>query len=129
MRPRKKVLVYSDNPALSERYIFTLDVLGYAMSSAGSMAEMEKVIGARQHAAIVILHPLQRGGVRPVLERAHDLHGDTKSMVVSTLKPEMLHGVTADCLLSEGANSMLDVRYRLKMLTARKTGPKKVLAI
>lgn len=124
MRPKKRILLIDAiEPRLSvRRYLLT--TLGYRVFGAGS-AEEALAIAAEHYPemeAAVLVWPLK--GARDLLTELHARCPSTSTMLLAEGLRELPDSLFPDCILYGRihANDFLD---RLKMLAARKRGPKK----
>ncbi len=130
MRPKKTILCVDDNEqALSVR-TFLLETRGYrvipALSSQHALEVVERSIpGSIDLLLCDLLMPQMDGN--ELVRRAKQLHPSLPSMIVSGTVSTFDRALHADVFLPKGASSAAEMIERIRVLVARKRGPKKVI--
>lgn len=126
-RPRKDVLcVCGDENKLSLR-MFLLDMRGYRVTPAGTLAGMWEALGEGTAFDLLLIEsplPLPGLGERD-LDGVRKQWPEMKTLVI-TAKALPNHGWCADAVLGKDNSSAAEVLDRIKVLVSRKRGPKKV---
>jgi two-component system response regulator CpxR len=130
MRPKKTILCVDDNEqALSVRK-FLLETRGYKVISVTSGAEALAVLRkASQGSVDLLLTDL----AMPVLDgnelilQAKQLHPALPALLLTGVMKHFDRPTRADVYLSKGNDSPLELLERVRVLVARKRGPKKAV--
>jgi len=128
MRPKKTILCVDDNEqALSVRK-FLLETRGYRVIETTNPKEaLETIAGAVPGTIDLLLSDL----IMPVMDgnelvrRAKELHPGLPAMIVSGTVIAYDRAGRADVFLPKGAGSPMEMLERIRVLVARKRGPKK----
>lgn len=130
MRPRKVILCVDDNEQTLAVRKFLLETRGYRVICAG---------GAQQ--ALECLEKTEPGGVdlllcdlmmpqmdgTELIRRARMLRPGLPTLMISGTITAMERGLAADAFLPKGNSSAAELLERVRILVARKRGPKKAV--
>jgi two-component system, OmpR family, response regulator CpxR len=125
MRPKKTILCVDDNEqALSVRE-FMLETRGYRVITAQSAASALELFhnGGIDLVVSDLLMPQMDGN--ELVRRAKQLHAGLPAMIVSGTVNAFDRALHADVFLPKGACSPAEMIERIRVLVARKRGPKK----
>jgi two-component system, OmpR family, response regulator CpxR len=128
MRPKKTILCVDNNEqALSVR-TFLLETRGYRVIAAHTSHEALEVIerslpGTIDLILCDLIMPLMDGN--ELVRRAKQLHPSLPAMIVSGTVNAFDRAIHADVFLPKGASSPAEMIERIRVLVARKRGPKK----
>ncbi len=131
MRPKKTILSVDDNEAILSVRTFLLETRGYRVLSAQTANEALDIL---QHALpgsidlllCDLLMPQMDGN--EIVRRAKQLHPGLPAMIVSGTVNAFDRALCADVFLPKGAASPAEMIERIRILVARKRGPKKAPA-
>ncbi len=128
MRPKKTILCVDDNEqALSVR-TFLLETRGYrvipALSAHHALEVIEQSLPGSLDLLLSDLQMPQMDG-NELVRRAKQLHPALPAMIVSGTVIAFDRGCSADVFLPKGACSPAEMIERIRVLVARKRGPKK----
>lgn len=128
MRPRKTILCVEDNEQVLSVRKFLLETRGYRVVAMRTAAEaLEYLQVAVQGTVDLLLTDLllpQMDG-NDLIRRAKQLHPGLPGLLVSGTVTSFDRAAAADAFLPKGASSPAEVLDRIKILVARKRGPKK----
>jgi len=128
MRPRKTILCVEDNEQILSIRKFLLETRGYRVLTASSAAEaLEHLQAALPGSIDLLLSDLilpQMDG-NELARRAKQLHACLPVLIVSGTVTSFDRAVFADAFLPKGAHSPAELLDRIRILVARKRGPKK----
>ena len=128
MRPKKIILCVDDNEQTLAVRKFLLETRGYRVVSAtGAQEALELIEGFAQGELSLLLCDLlmpQIDGVE-LIRRAREMQPGLPSLMVSGTVAAMERGSGADVFLPKGACSPVELLERVRVLVARKRGPKK----
>ena len=131
MRPKKTILCVDDNEQILSVRTFLLETRGYRVLSAQTAHEaLELVTGATPGSIDLLLCDLimpQMDG-NELVRRAKQLHPGLPAMIVSGTVNAFDRAGYADAFLPKGACSAAEMIERIRILVARKRGPKKAAA-
>jgi two-component system response regulator CpxR len=131
MRPKKTILCVDDNEQILSVRTFLLETRGYRVLTAQSAQEaLECVSGSIPGTIDLLLCDLimpQMDG-NELVRRAKQLHPGLPAMIVSGTVNAFDRAVHADVFLPKGASSAAEMIERIRILVARKRGPKKAVA-
>ena len=130
MRPKKCILCVDDNEqALSVRK-FLLETRGYRVIAAESaQAALELIMHSAPGSFDLLLSDLimpQMDG-NELVRRAKQYHPGLPAMIVSGTVSAFDRASAADVFLPKGACSAVEILERVRVLVARKRGPKKTV--
>ena len=131
MRPKKIILCVDDNEQTLAVRKFLLETRGYRVLSATGSQEALEVIeryapGELSLLLCDLLMP-HMDGVE-LIRRAREMQPGLPSLMVSGSVAAMERGSGADVFLPKGACSPVELLERVRVLVARKRGPKKAVA-
>lgn len=130
MRPRKIILCVDDNEQILSVRKFLLETRGYRVITATSGYEALEIV--EQHAPgelSLLLSDLlmpQMDGVE-LVRRVREIQPCLPSLMVSGTVTNFDRGSVADVFLPKGACSPVELLERVRVLVARKRGPKKAV--
>ncbi len=128
MRPRKTILCVEDNEQVLSVRKFLLETRGYRVVAVSTAAEaLEHLKTAAQGSVDLLLadlHLPQMDG-NYLIRRAKQLHPGLPGLLVSGTVTNFDRAAAADAFLPKGASSPAELLDRIKILVARKRGPKK----
>ena len=128
MRPRKTILCVEDNEQVLSVRKFMLETRGYrvlAMSSAA--AALEYLDGALPGTVDLLMADLMLPGMdgNELVRRAKQMHPALPTLLISGMVSNFDRAAAADAFLPKGACTAAEVLDRIRLLVARKRGPKK----
>jgi two-component system, OmpR family, response regulator CpxR len=128
MRPRKTILCVEDNEQILSVRKFLLETRGYRVLTAVSAAEaMEHLQKALPGSIDLLLSDLilpQMDG-NELVRRAKQMHPFLPTLLVSGTVTNFDRAAAADAFLPKGACTPAEMLDRIRILVARKRGPKK----
>jgi CheY-like chemotaxis protein len=128
MRPRKTVLCVEDNEQILSVRKFLLETRGYRVLAMSTAAEaLEYLQGAAQGSVDLLMSDLilpQMDG-NELIRRAKQLHPGLPTLLISGTVTNFDRAAAADAFLPKGACTPAEVLDRIRILVARKRGPKK----
>ncbi len=128
MRPRKTILCVEDNEQILSVRKFLLETRGYRVLAMTTGAEaLEYLQGTAQGSVDLLLSDLilpQMDG-NELIRRAKQVHPGLPTLLVSGTVSNFDRAAAADAFLPKGASSPAEVLDRIRILVARKRGPKK----
>jgi CheY-like chemotaxis protein len=128
MRPRKTIVCVEDNEQVLSVRKFLLETRGYRVVGFGSAAEaLEHLEGAMPGSIDLLLADLvlpQMDG-NELVRRAKEIYPGLPSLLVSGTVTSFDRAAAADAFLPKGACAPAEMLDRIKILVARKRGPKK----
>src|SRR3984885_5566479 len=129
MRPKKTILCVDNNEqALSVR-TFLLETRGYRIIAVNTAQEALEVLersvpGTLDLVLCDLLMPEMDGN--ELVRRAKELHPGLPAMIVSGTVTAYDRAGRADVFLPKGAGSPAELLERVRILVARKRGPRKI---
>ena len=128
MRPRKVILCVDDNEQTLAVRKFLLETRGYRVICSCSAAEALEVLERAVPNSIDLLLcdlilPQMDG--RELVRRAKQMCPALPTLIVSGTVSAFERGSVADAFLPKGASSPVELLERVRLLVARKRGPKK----
>ena len=128
MRPRKTILCVEDNEQVLSVRKFLLETRGYrvlAMSSAAEAMEylQQAVPGSIDLLLSDLIMPQMDGN--ELVRRAKQIHPFLPALLVSGTVSSFDRAAAADAFLPKGASTPAELLDRIRILVARKRGPKK----
>jgi two-component system, OmpR family, response regulator CpxR len=131
MRPKKTILCVDDNEQVLSVRTFLLETRGYRVIAALTAQHALEVLEQSLPGTIdLILSDLimpQMDG-NEVVRRAKQLHPGLPAMIVSGTVNSFDRASSADVFLPKGASSPAEMIERIRVLVARKRGPKRAAA-
>jgi two-component system response regulator CpxR len=131
MRPKKTILCVDDNEQVLSVRTFLLETRGYRIIAANNAQEALEVLertlpGSLDLILCDLLMPQMDGN--ELVRRAKQLHPGLPAMIVSGTVNAFDRALYADVFLPKGASSPAEMIERIRVLVARKRGPKKAIA-
>jgi two-component system, OmpR family, response regulator CpxR len=131
MRPKKSILCVDDNEQVLSVRKFLLETRGYRVIAAESAQMaldliMNSVPGTFDLLLSDLIMPQMDGN--ELVRRAKQFHPGLPAMIVSGTVSAFDRASAADVFLPKGACSPVEVLERVRVLVARKRGPKKAVA-
>ena len=130
MRPKKSILCVDDNEQLLSVRKFLLETRGYRVLTANTSRQALEILQASIPGTLdLILSDLimpQMDG-NELVRRAKQLHPGLPAMIVSGTVTSFDRAIAADVFLPKGACSPSEMLERIRVLVARKRGPKKTV--
>ncbi|HTV08039.1 MAG TPA: response regulator [Candidatus Aquilonibacter sp.] len=132
MRPRKTIVCVEDNEQILSVRKFLLETRGYRVLAMGSGAEaLDYLRGAMPGSVDLLLADVimpQMDG-NELVRRAKQLHPGLPTLLVSGTVSNFDRAAAADAFLPKGACSPAEMLDRIRILVARKRGPKKQIPV
>jgi two-component system, OmpR family, response regulator CpxR len=128
MRPRKTILCVEDNEQVLSVRKFMLETRGYrVLPFATPHAALEHLEGAIPGSIDLLLSDLVLPGMdgNELVRRAKRLHPCLPTLLVSGMVSSYDRAAAADAFLPKGACTPAELLDRIRVLVARKRGPKK----
>jgi two-component system response regulator CpxR len=130
MRPKKTILCVDDNEQVLSVRTFLLETRGYRVLAAPSAQEALGVLerslpGTIDLILCDLIMPQMDGN--ELVRRAKQIHPGLPAMIVSGTVNAFDRAVHADVFLPKGASSPAEMIERIRVLVARKRGPKKAV--
>jgi two-component system, OmpR family, response regulator CpxR len=130
MRPRKTILCVEDNEQILSVRKFLLETRGYRVLAMNTAAEaLEYLAGVTQGSVDLLmadlLLPVMDGN--ELIRKAKQVHPGLPTLLVSGTVTNFERAAAADAFLPKGACTPAEVLDRIRILVARKRGPKKLV--
>lgn len=132
MRPRKTILCVEDNEQILSVRKFMLETRGYrVLAMNNARAALEYLEGALPGSVDLLLAELVLPGMdgNELVRRAKQLHSTLPTMLVSGMVSNFDRAAAADAFLPKGACTAAEMLDRIRLLVARKRGPKKQVPV
>jgi len=131
MRPKKTILCVDDNEQVLSVRTFLLETRGYRIVAVNTAQEALEVLerslpGTLDLILCDLLMPQMDGN--ELVRRAKHLHPGLPAMIVSGTVNAFDRALHADVFLPTVASSPAEMIERIRVLVARKRGPKKAIA-
>ena len=128
MRPKKVILCVDDNEQILSVRSFLLETRGYRVvavsTPAAALETLERAVPGTIDLLIAdLLMPGMDGN--ELVRRAKQLHPALPTLIVSGTVASQDRALAADAFLPKGAASPAELLDRIKVLVARRRGPKK----
>ena len=128
MRPKKTILCVDDNEQILSVRTYLLTTRGYRVVCLQSAREAldyieQSVPGTIDLLLCDLLMPQMDGN--ELVRRAKQIHPALPAMIVSGTVTSFDRAISADVFLPKGAYSPAEMIERIRVLVARKRGPKK----
>jgi len=130
MRPKKTILCVDDNEQVLSVRAFLLQTRGYRVLAIASPQEaLESIANSVPGAFDLLLCDLLMPGMdgNELVRRAKELQPALPAMIVSGTVTTYDRAGRADVFLPKGASSPAELLERVRVLVARKRGPKKAI--
>ena len=132
MRPRKTIVCVEDNEQILSVRKFLLETRGYRVLAMSSGAEaIDYLRGALPGSVDLLLADVimpQMDG-NELVRRAKQMHPGLPTLLVSGTVSNFDRAFAADAFLPKGACSPAEMLDRIRILVARKRGPKKQIQV
>jgi CheY-like chemotaxis protein len=132
LRPKKTILCVDDNEQVLSVRTFLLETRGYRVVTAHSSQEalefVERTLPGNIDLLLCDLIMPQMDG-NELVRRAKQLHPGLPAMIVSGTVNAFDRAICADVFLPKGASSPAEMIERIRVLVARKRGPKKSVSV
>ena len=132
MRPKKTILCVDDNEQVLSVRTYLLTTRGYRVvchqTSREALDYIEQSLPGSIDLLLCDLVMPQMDG-NELVRRAKQLHPGLPSMIVSGTVTSFDRAICADAFLPKGACSAAEMIERIRILVARKRGPKKASAM
>lgn len=128
MRPKKTILCVDDNETSLSVRTFLLETRGYRVLTANTAhAALETIERSAPGALDLLLCDFLMPGMdgNELVRRAKHLRPTLPAMIVSGTVTNFDRGCVADAFLPKGACSASELIERVRVLVARKRGPRK----
>jgi two-component system response regulator CpxR len=130
LRPKKTILCVDDNEQVLSVRTFLLETRGYRVITAQSSREALDYVERSLPGSIDLLlcdliMPQMDGN--ELVRRAKQLHPGLPAMIVSGTVNAFDRAICADVFLPKGASTPAEMIERIRVLVARKRGPKKAV--
>ncbi len=128
LRPKKTILCVDDNETVLSVRTFLLETRGYRVLSANNPMDALEILeralpGSIDLLLCDLLMPQMDGN--ELVRRAKHLHTGLPAMIVSGTVTAFDRALCADVFLPKGAATPAEMIERIRVLVARKRGPKK----
>ncbi len=132
MRPKKTILCVDDNEQILSVRTFLLETRGYrVMAASNAQDALERLEGSLPGTIDLLLCDLimpQMDG-NELVRRAKMMHPGLPALIVSGTVNAADRALYADVFLPKGASSPAELIERIRILVARKRGPKKMVHV
>ncbi len=132
MRPRKTIVCVEDNEQILSVRKFLLETRGYRVLAMESGAEaLEYLRGAMPGSVDLLLADVimpQMDG-NELVRRAKQVHPGLPTLLISGTVSNFDRAAAADAFLPKGACTPAEMLDRIRILVARKRGPKKQIQV
>ena len=132
MRPKKVILCVDDNEQTLSVRTFLLETRGYrvlaASTSQAALEILERTVPGTLDLLIAdLLLPGMDGN--ELVRRAKQMHPTLPALIVSGTVAAYDRALAADAFLPKGAGTAAELLERIRVLVARKRGPKKHMPV
>ncbi len=132
MRPKKTILCVDDNEQILSVRTYLLTTRGYRvvclLSAREALDYIEQAVpGSIDLLLCDLLMPQMDGN--ELVRRAKQIHPGLPAMIISGTVTSFDRAICADVFLPKGASSAAEMIERIRVLVARKRGPKKASAV
>jgi CheY-like chemotaxis protein len=126
MRPKKIILCVDDNDQILAVRKFTLETRGYRVLAARSAEEA--LDRYREGGIDLVLSDLVMPGMdgNEMVRRMKDFYPDVPMILISGSVRSFDRASHADAFLPKGASTPVEMLERIRVMIARKRGPKKI---
>jgi two-component system response regulator CpxR len=131
MRPRKTILCVEDNEQILSVRKFLLETRGYRVLAFANASEALEVLQAAIPGSVDLLLSdliLPQMDGNELIRRAKQIHPCLPSLLISGTVSNFDRAAAADAFLPKGACTPAEMLDRIRILVARKRGPKKHVA-
>jgi CheY-like chemotaxis protein len=123
MRPRKTILCVEDNEQVLSVRKFLLETRGYRVVAVMSGADALSFLREAMPGSSDLIMPQMDGN--ELVRRAKQLHPGLPALLLSGTVTSFERASSADAFLPKGASTPVEILDRVRILVARKRGPKK----
>jgi CheY-like chemotaxis protein len=125
MRPKKKILLVGASEDRLSILRFMLDTNGFAVTAVVGAAAAIEQLRAQTYELLFCEHwPLP--GIEHLLNQAYEIDPAMRSLVLAPGLTSSPAGLNTDAVLLRGGCSSFELLERVKILTARKRGPRSI---
>lgn len=131
MRPKKVILCVDDNEQTLSVRTFLLETRGYRVLTATSSREALEILERTTPGTLdLLIADLLMPGMdgNELVRRAKQMHPALPTLIVSGTVAAYDRALAADAFLPKGAASPVELLERIRVLVARKRGPKKQIS-
>lgn len=128
MRPKKVILCVDDNEQILSVRTFLLETRGYRVLTAPDTASALEILERTEPGTLdLLLTDLLLSGTdgNELVRRAKAMHPTLPTLIVSGTVTSYERALAADAFLPKGACSPAELLEKIRVLVARKRGPKK----
>lgn len=128
MRPKKVILCVDNNEQTLSVRKFLLETRGYrVIATTSSHQALEVLERTAQGALDLLIADLLLPGMdgNELVRRAKQMHPTLPALIVSGTVAAQDRALAADAFLPKGAGTAVELLERIRVLVARKRGPKK----
>ena len=128
MRPKKVILCVDDNEQTLSVRTFLLETRGYRVLNAATSTEAIAVLERTAQGTLdLLIADLLLPGMdgNELVKRAKQMHPALPTLIVSGTVAAADRALAADAFLPKGAGSPVELLEKIRVLVARKRGPKK----
>jgi two-component system, OmpR family, response regulator CpxR len=128
MRPRKTILCVEDNEHILSVRKFLLETRGYRVVAVSCATEALEFLNQAAQGSVDLLMSdliMPRMDGNELIRRAKQMHPGLPTLLVSATVTSFDRAAAADAFLPKGASTPAEVLDRIRILVARKRGPKK----
>jgi DNA-binding response OmpR family regulator len=127
VRPKKRILLIDSDETRQGIRRFLLETHGFAVFSASSAEEARELCADYSPDAVVAAWPLAGADLGRLLHQLHECSPAASSLLLADSAAAVPESVMADAILPKGQCSAVQVLERVRLLSARKRGPKKTV--
>ncbi len=128
MRPKKVILCVDNNEQTLSVRTFLLETRGYRVIAATNAQQALEVLERTAQGALdLLIADLLLPGMdgNELVRRAKQMHPALPALIVSGTVAAQDRALAADAFLPKGAGTAVELLERIRVLVARKRGPKK----
>lgn len=128
MRPRKTILCVEDNEQILSVRKFLLETRGYRVVAVATGVEALDYLHSTLPGSVDLLIAdliLPQMDGNELVRRAKEVHPGLPTLIVSGTVTSFDRAASADAFLPKGACTPMELLDRIRILVARKRGPKK----
>jgi two-component system, OmpR family, response regulator CpxR len=131
MRPKKVILCVDDNETALSVRTFLLETRGYRVLAASTSQQALEILERHVPGTLdLLIADLLLPGMdgNELVRRAKQMHPTLPALIVSGTVASFDRALAADAFLPKGAATAAELLERIRLLVARKRGPKKHIA-
>lgn len=128
MRPKKVILCVDDNETALSLRTFLLETRGYRVVNVSTSQEALEILERAVPGAIdLLITDLLLPGMdgNELVRRAKGMHAGLPALIVSGTVASYERALAADAFLPKGASTPAELLEKVRVLVARKRGPRK----